>query len=91
MDPAERKEIIEAMQHEFRTFKEDKIEPMVDTMSEVGNRVIDHAEKISANTTKIQTVEKQADDNKKHIFKIACLIIVGLISVVVAVLGYMWG
>ncbi len=89
MQPAERKEIIEAMQHEFKMFKEDKIEPLVQSHSEVGNRVIRHGEKIAANTAKIQTVEKQTDDNRRHIFKIACIIIIGLISIVVAVLGYM--
>ncbi len=90
MQPAERKEIISAMQYEFKTFKEDKIEPLVDTVKEVGHRVIKHGEKIAANSTKIGEVEKQTDDNKRHIFKIACIIIVGLISIVVAVLGYMW-
>lgn len=90
MQPAERKEIIEAMQHEFKTFKEDKIEPMVDTMSEVGNRVIDHGEKIAKNTACLRTVEKQADDNKKHIFKIVLFIAGGLVSVLIAVMGYMW-
>lgn len=90
MQPAERKEIIEAMQHEFKTFKEDKIEPMVNTMSEVGNRVIDHAEKIACNTAKISIVKEQATDNKKAILKIALFIAGGLVSIVVAILGYVW-
>lgn len=90
MQPAERKEIIEAFQYEFKVFKEDKIDPLVQSHSKVGDRVIKHGEKIAANTTKIQTVEKQADDNRKHIFKIVCIIILGLISIVVGVLGYMW-
>lgn len=90
MQPAERKEIIGAMQHEFKTFKEDKIKPLVDTVKEVGNRVIQHGEKIAANAANIMTVEKQACDNKKHIFKIALVIIGGLISTVVVILGYMW-
>ncbi len=91
LEPEDRKEIIGAFQHEFKTFKEDKIEPLVDTVKEVGKRVIKHGEKIAENKTRIAEVGKEADDNKKHIFKIACLIIVGLISIVVAILGYMWG
>lgn len=90
MDPAERKEIIDAFHTTFRTFNEDKIEPLVRSHSEVGNRVIKHGEKIAANSANIVTVTEQAADNKKHIFKIACIIIVGLISIVVAVFGYMW-
>lgn len=90
MDPLERKEIIGAFQHEFRTFKEDKIEPLVDTVKEVGNRVIAHGEKIAANAANIVTVEKQACDNKKHILKIVFFIAGGLISIVIAVVGYMW-
>lgn len=90
MEAVERKEIIEAMQYEFKTFKEDKIKPLVDSVKEVGRRVIKHGEKIAENRIKIDEVGKQTDDNKKHIFKIACIIITGLICIVVAVLGYMW-
>lgn len=90
MDPAERKEIVEAFQHEFQTFKEDKIEPLVKSHCDVSNRVIKHEAKIATNTANIVTVTQQAVDNRKHILKIVFFIAGGLISVVIAIMGYMW-
>ncbi len=58
MQPEERKEITDAFRHELGMFSKNKIEPLVQTVRDVGRRVINHGEKLAAHAQRIKDAEK---------------------------------
>lgn len=90
LEPKEMKQITDAFRYEFKTFKEDKMEPLVKTVNDIGAEVVEQGKERAADKAKLDTVEAQSNDNKRNIFKIALTVIGGLITLCVALLVYMW-
>ena len=87
MQPAERQEIIGAIQHEFETFKNDAFKPLTESVKEVFQKNSDQDIIITENTTDIKTIKGDVKENRSSIGRMLGLIITSLITILGVVLG----
>lgn len=63
LEPEDRNEIIGAFRHEFKEFRTNKIDPLCNTVDEVGKRVIKHGEQLAANKSEIGSNKDSIEEN----------------------------
>jgi hypothetical protein len=87
LDPAEKKEIIDGIRHEFRTFKKDAFQPIADAVkANTDTNSIQRAE-IAVNTGDISTLKDGVKENRGSIGRL----FLWIIGVLVTILGSFFG
>ena len=89
LDPAEKKEIIDGIRYEFKTFKDDVFKPIADAVKSNTDKTADQGEDIAENRGHIQTLQGDVKENRGSIGRLFIWIIGVLVTFMGALIA-MW-